>query len=103
MMFSRHSVQIPQVEASSGEDLEALQFTQTQADHLQQTAMETKASYSIKGAYENPLPMGRGRAIPPPFPSSDDYIVDFDGPDDPDHPYNWKFSVKYAHVSPYHL
>lgn len=96
MMFSRHSGQIPQVKASSDEDLEALQFTQTQTNHLQQAAIETKTSHSLKRSHEKLLSMGRGRAILPPLLSSDDYIVDFDGPDDPDHPYNWKFSVKYA-------
>lgn len=99
IMFSRHSGQIPQVEASSDEDLEALQFTQTQTDHQQQAATETKTSHSLKRAHEQPLSMGRSRAVPPPLLSSDDYIVDFDGPDDPDHPYNWKFSVKYAGFS----
>jgi DHA1 family multidrug resistance protein-like MFS transporter len=44
--------------------------------------------------------MGRGRTLPPPFLSLDDYVVDFDEPDDPDHPYNWKFPVKYAGFSP---
>ncbi|KAH8696423.1 major facilitator superfamily domain-containing protein [Talaromyces proteolyticus] len=39
--------------------------------------------------------MGGGKAFPPPLPDSDDYLVEFDGFDDPDHPYNWSFAVKF--------
>lgn len=99
-MLSHHSDQIPQVEVSNDGDLEALQFTQTQTNHLRQTALETKASYAFKESHDKILSMGRGRAFPSPLLNLDDYIVDFDGPDDPDHPYNWKFSVKYAGFSP---
>lgn len=42
------------------------------------------------------LYMGLGRSFPAPLPNPEDYIVEFDGPDDPKHPYNWKFSVKYV-------
>lgn len=45
------------------------------------------------------LLMGMGKPFPPKLPESEDYVVDFDGLDDPAHPYNWKFSVKYV-VSP---
>jgi DHA1 family multidrug resistance protein-like MFS transporter len=32
---------------------------------------------------------GRGRPYPPQIPNSDDYLVDFEGPDDPWFPQNW--------------
>jgi MFS transporter, DHA1 family, multidrug resistance protein len=38
--------------------------------------------------------MGGGRDYPPPLPDRDPYRVDFDGPDDPIHPYNWPFKQK---------
>ncbi|QRD81343.1 bicyclomycin resistance protein [Aspergillus flavus] len=38
--------------------------------------------------------MGEGKAFPPLLPNEDDYIVTFDGPDDPEHPFNWSFTVK---------
>jgi len=38
---------------------------------------------------------GVGKTYPPPPPNLESYVVDFDGPDDPTHPYNWKFSTKY--------
>lgn len=40
------------------------------------------------------LVMGMGRPFPPILPDSENYDVDFDGLDDPTHPYNWKFSIK---------
>ncbi|KAJ5586974.1 uncharacterized protein N7459_002739 [Penicillium hispanicum] len=40
------------------------------------------------------LSMGMGRPFPPPLPQPDGYIVDFDGKDDPTHPYNWNLRRK---------
>ncbi|KAJ5278984.1 hypothetical protein N7478_004356 [Penicillium angulare] len=37
--------------------------------------------------------IGQGKVFPPQLPSSDGYAVEFDGPDDPTHPYNWKLSL----------
>ncbi|OJI88405.1 hypothetical protein ASPTUDRAFT_134689 [Aspergillus tubingensis CBS 134.48] len=38
--------------------------------------------------------MGQGKAFPPPLPNREDYVVDFDGPDDPQHPLNWPLFTK---------
>ncbi|KAE8143153.1 major facilitator superfamily domain-containing protein [Aspergillus pseudotamarii] len=35
------------------------------------------------------LPMGAGKEYPPLLPDPEQYVVEFDGPDDPLHPYNW--------------
>lgn len=43
--------------------------------------------------------MGRGRQLPRQALNDDDYLVDFDGPEDPRHPFNWKFTTKYAFSS----
>lgn len=40
--------------------------------------------------------LGMGRSLPPPLPDAQEYLVDFDGLDDPEHPYNWKSSRKYV-------
>jgi DHA1 family multidrug resistance protein-like MFS transporter len=40
------------------------------------------------------LSMGMGRLSPPMLPDSANYVVDFDGINDPAHPYNWKFTTK---------
>jgi len=37
-----------------------------------------------------PLPeMGLGKPYPPPLPAQEEYVVEFDGPDDPLHAQNW--------------
>ncbi|PWY84775.1 MFS general substrate transporter [Aspergillus heteromorphus CBS 117.55] len=42
-----------------------------------------------------PLPaFGGGKPYPPPLPAREDYVVEFDGPDDPLYPQNWKLSTK---------
>lgn len=40
--------------------------------------------------------IGKDRPLPPLLSDIQDYIVEFDGIDDPMHPYNWKSSVKYV-------
>lgn len=40
--------------------------------------------------------IGMDKPLPPPLPDQRDYLVDFDGVDDPIHPYNWKTSTKYV-------
>lgn len=42
-----------------------------------------------------PLPnFGGGKDFPPPLPAQEEYVVEFDGPDDPMHPQNWPLSKK---------
>ena len=44
---------------------------------------------------DKPLPnFGGGKPYPPPLPSQDEYVVEFDGKDDPLHPQNWPFGKK---------
>lgn len=44
---------------------------------------------------EKPLPnFGGGKPYPPDLPPYEDYVVEFDGPDDPLHPQNWTFKKK---------
>ena len=38
--------------------------------------------------------MGLGKPFPPPLPAQDEYVVEFDGPDDPLHAMNWPFKKK---------
>ncbi|KAB8242168.1 Alpha/Beta hydrolase protein [Aspergillus flavus] len=35
------------------------------------------------------LPMGAGKDYPPPLPDAEEYVVEFEGSDDPMHPQNW--------------
>ncbi|MCJ1379025.1 hypothetical protein MMC17_002124 [Xylographa soralifera] len=42
-----------------------------------------------------PLPkFGGGKPYPPPLPAQEEYVVEFDGPDDPCHPQNWPLKKK---------
>ena len=42
-----------------------------------------------------PLPgFGAGKPYPPPLPGQEEYVVEFDGPDDPLHPQNWPMKKK---------
>ena len=38
------------------------------------------------------------KPMPPPLPQFEDYTVEFDGTNDPMHPYNWKRSTKYVNI-----
>ncbi|GJD01623.1 major facilitator superfamily transporter [Colletotrichum higginsianum] len=38
--------------------------------------------------------MGAGKPYPPPLPEQEDYVVEFDGPDDPLHAQNWPLKKK---------
>lgn len=40
------------------------------------------------------LSFGRGRPHPPLLPDREDYVVDFDGPDDPAFPQNWPMRTR---------
>ena len=42
-----------------------------------------------------PLPnFGGGKEYPPPLPAQEQYVVEFDGVEDPIHPQNWPFKKK---------
>ena len=44
-----------------------------------------------------PLPaFGGGKPLPPQLPNQEDYVVEFDGPDDPYHAQNWSTKKKYV-------
>jgi DHA1 family multidrug resistance protein-like MFS transporter len=47
--------------------------------------------------------IGAGKPFPDALPSSDDYLVEFEGVDDPYHPQNRKISTKYAPNDPLRL
>ncbi|KAJ6102166.1 hypothetical protein N7486_004593 [Penicillium sp. IBT 16267x] len=56
---------------------------------------ESEASHVLQPGTMNEKPsLGLGKTYPPPPPNLETYVVDFDGPEDPTHPYNWKLSAK---------
>lgn len=69
-----------------------LEDHRTETHRLQQT--ETVGARKSKD--EPPLPnFGGGKPYPPDLPPYEDYVVEFDGPDDPLHPQNWTFNKKF--------
>jgi MFS transporter, DHA1 family, multidrug resistance protein len=53
------------------------------------------ASRTISRASRKPLPaFGAGKPYPPPLPEREEYVVEFDGPDDPLHAQNWPLRKK---------
>jgi DHA1 family multidrug resistance protein-like MFS transporter len=51
--------------------------------------------FRSKFAHSRPLPaFGAGKPYPPPLPSQEDYVVEFDGDDDPLHAQNWALRKK---------
>jgi len=47
---------------------------------------------------DKPLPeFGGGKPYPPPLPDQEEYVVEFDGKDDPLHPQNWPFKRKWVY------
>ena len=49
---------------------------------------------------KKPLPaFGAGKDYPPALPAKEDYVVEFDGPDDPLHPQNWPIKKKLVYLT----
>lgn len=68
-----------------------LEDHRTETHRLQQT--ETVGTRRTKD--ESPLPnFGGGKPYPPALPPYEDYVVEFDGPNDPLHPQNWTLKKK---------
>ncbi|KAK5945712.1 hypothetical protein PMZ80_002919 [Knufia obscura] len=71
-----------------------LEDHRTETHRLQQVAT---VGGTRTRSYDKPLPnFGGGKAYPPDLPPYEDYVVEYDGPDDPLHPQNWTFKKKIA-------
>lgn len=69
----------------------ALSRIQTQRSQHSGTVGRTLTSRQPK----NPLPeFGGGKPYPPQLPDQEEYVVEFDGPNDPLHPQNWPMNRK---------
>ena len=69
----------------------ALSRIETQRTQHSGTVGRTATSRSSK----KPLPnFGGGKDYPPALPAQEEYVVEFDGPDDPLHPINWAMKKK---------
>ncbi|KAK9237823.1 major facilitator superfamily domain-containing protein [Lipomyces kononenkoae] len=92
------------VEASTEEDLTP-QLSQQEQEVLERVRSERYIAKETMGADDSdnlgltlsgkPLPpFGGGRPYPPMPPARDQYVVEYSGPDDPDHPLNWSSRKK---------
>lgn len=69
----------------------ALSRIETQRSQHSGTVGRSVASRESK----KPLPnFGGGKPYPPPLPAAEEFVVEFDGPDDPMHPQNWPIKKK---------
>ncbi|KAG9248588.1 MFS multidrug transporter-like protein [Calycina marina] len=85
--------------ASTQRDLERhptmLERISTSKSQHQGTVGRTFTGRSTGRESRRPMPeMGLGKQYPPPLPNQEDYVVEFDGPDDPRHAQNWPLKKK---------
>ncbi|KAK4101040.1 MFS general substrate transporter [Parathielavia hyrcaniae] len=89
---SHHGVQMERVETQR--DLERHQ-TELSRIHTARSQHSGTVGRTQSTKWKRPLPnFGAGKAYPPLLPNQEDYVVEFDGPDDPLHAQNWPFSKK---------
>ncbi|KAK5120983.1 hypothetical protein LTR85_005767 [Meristemomyces frigidus] len=73
----------------------ALSRVQTGRSQHSQTIGASIRSRTVSRHSKKPLPsFGAGKPYPPPLPEREEYVVEFDGPEDPLHAQNWPFSKK---------
>ena len=75
--FDRHPVELDRIE--------------THRTQHGSTVGRTNTSRKSKKALPN---FGGGKEYPPNLPAQEEYVVEFDGPDDPMHPQNWPLRKK---------
>lgn len=73
--------------SDTADDLDSLELNRINTYRLQQKT--TVGSTRGPLPRDQWLPMGAGKEYPPLLPAPETYVVEFDGSDDPMHPYNW--------------
>lgn len=76
--------------------VDTLELTRINTYRLQQKA--TVGSTRGPIPREMWLPMGANKEYPPLLPDSEGYVVEFDGANDPLHPYNWSTARRYVQL-----
>lgn len=72
--------------------LEPVELNRIHTYRLQHSG--TVGSTRTPAPKENWLELGAGKPYPPSLPDAEEYVVEFNGPDDPLHPHNWSFPRK---------
>lgn len=103
---SSESLDMNRTATASGPSIPSMSRARTAGDHP--IAMHRTATHRLQHTHtvgaslrtkktEKPLPeFGGGKPYPPPLPAQEEYVVEFDGKDDPLHPQNWPFKKKYV-------
>ena len=72
--------------------LSRIQTGRSQQSHTIGTSLRSRTATRQS---KKPMPnFGGGKAFPPPLPEREEYVVEFDGPNDPMHAQNWPFKKK---------
>ncbi|OJJ42850.1 hypothetical protein ASPZODRAFT_136992 [Penicilliopsis zonata CBS 506.65] len=71
----------------------SLALSRRETQRLQHSLTVGRSIASRRSKGELP-PFGGGKPYPPQLPDIEDYVVDFDGPDDPLYPQNWRLGTK---------
>ncbi|KAJ2903387.1 uncharacterized protein MKZ38_009964 [Zalerion maritima] len=85
--------------SAAGYELSHTALSRIATIRSQQTAtvgrtVRRRGSSSASRASKPLLAFGAGKPYPPPLPEQEDYVVEFDGPDDPRHAQNWPLQKK---------
>lgn len=90
---SRQGTRMSRIETQRDLERHQTELSRIQTQRSQHSA--TVGRDSKNKEYKKPLPaFGAGKPYPPLLPNQEDYVVEFDGPDDPLHAQNWPLSKK---------
>lgn len=74
------------------DQLEAVERDSLELDRIHTYQLQqqyTVGSNRTRAPRDEWLPLGAGKPHPPSLPDAEDYVVEFEGSDDPMHPQNW--------------
>lgn len=89
--FVSSPASLVQGEAQSG-SWDSVELQRISTYRLQQ--QQTVGSYQDRLPKEQWLPLGAGKPYPASLPDPENYVVEFEGADDPMHPQNWEMRKK---------
>lgn len=92
-IHNRHPGNLERVATQHDLDRQATALSRIQTAKSQHSQTVGRSVKSRKS--NRPLPnFGAGKPYPPPLPEREEYVVEFDGPDDPLHAMNWPLKKK---------
>lgn len=91
--FLRESMGMSKVNTQRDLDRHPTELDRIETHRTQHSSTVGRTITSRKS--KKPLPnFGGGKEFPPQLPAQEEYVVEFDGPDDPMHPQNWPLRKK---------